>query len=661
MHVISAHAAGGRIATSLLALVGLATSTLHAQGRSAGGPPLDIVGLEVAAFEDFRTPAGRYADGALRVALEARAAAWFPWGSDGQGLRAHVFVAGSGPPRVPGPLIRVHAGTPVQVTVRNTFPDTLLVRGLNDRGQSGGPLGPLQRDVLVVAPGDSAVARFTPTVPGTYFYFGRVLAAGWSAGPPPGLPAEGMDRSLTGVLVVDAPGDAPPPGERIFLISHWADPSVAGSALPATRFMINGRSWPHTERLTYSQGDTVRWRVLNHTGREHPMHLHGFYFRVEARGNQAGEQAYDEDARRLAVTETLLPTESMRLTWIPTEPGNWLFHCHFMRHMSWLQTADVGQVPGEHPPHGAVGEDLMGGLVMGITVRPRDGYAAAAPAVRRHLDLHIGMRPRMFGAEPGYGFVLQEGAVPPARDSVQFPGSPIILTRGEPTEITVHNHADVPLGVHWHGLELESWADGVPGWSGQGDATRPAVAPGSTFTVRMTPPRAGTFMYHVHSEPGHQLSQGLYGAFVVLEPGTQWDPDTDRLFLLGSLGSGIDPPAAVNGHLAPGPIELRAGRTHRLRFMHISPDDDKRVRLMAGEALVTWRHVAKDGAELPAAQVRDVAADLRIHVGETYDFLWTPSAGEYTLRVLTTFDRGAPAFPREAPAPQTQVLHLRVR
>jgi hypothetical protein len=60
-------------------------------------------------------------------------------------------------------------------------------------------------------------------------------------------------------------------------------------------------------------------------------------------------------------------------------------------------------------------------------------------------------------------------------------------------------------------------------------------------------------------------------------------------------------------------------------------------------------------------QVRDTPAELRIHVGETYDFLWTPAAGEYTLRVLTTFDRGAPAFPRNSPPPETQDVVVRVR
>src|SRR5690606_37846533 len=154
--------------------------------------------------------------------------------------------------------------------------------------------------------------------------------------------------------------------------------------------------------------------------------------------------------------------------------------------------------------------------------------------VGRRLDLHIGMRPDVFDGEPAYGFVLQESPRPPAPDSVHLPGRPLVLHRGEPTEVVVHNNADVALGVHWHGLELESWADGVPGWSGGPGDVRPAVAPGDSFAVRMTPPRSGTFMYHVHSEPGHQLAQGLYGPFLVLEPGATWDRERDRIFLLGS-------------------------------------------------------------------------------------------------------------------------------
>jgi hypothetical protein len=103
----------------------------------------------------------------------------------------------------------------------------------------------------------------------------------------------------------------------------------------------------------------------------------------------------------------------------------------------------------------------------------------------------------------------------------------------------------------------------------------------------------------------------------------------------------------VNGRLEPEPIELRAGEAYRLRFMHISPDDDKQVQLperrRAGEP---GEFIAKDGADLPSHQVRTEPADLPIHVGETYDFRWAPErAGEYVLRITTTFDVGLPPRP----------------
>jgi FtsP/CotA-like multicopper oxidase with cupredoxin domain len=641
----------------LATIVGLSPA-LQAQdgsGRAAGS-------LELAGFEDHRVSIGHMEGGVLRVTLEARAVEWRPWGEAGPGIRAHAFSADGAPPRVPGPLLRVSAGTPVRITLRNTFDHPLVVRGLRDLASPSAGAPPVA-DSVVVAPGGSEEVRFTPRAPGTFVYPGNVLDPDRPAGPGGGL-GGGPNRPFVGVMIVDPEGTAPPPGERIFILNHWADPSRPASFLPATRFFVNGRSWPETERLEYTQGDTVRWRVINFTGRPHPMHLHGFFFRVDARGDLRTEDVYAPEDRRMAVTEVLRPAESMRVTWVPDEPGNWIFHCHFMRHMSRLQNAPLEGPVASRPDHelAAGGEEAMGGLVLGITVRPGPGWSPASDAPRRKLRLHIGRRPGVFDDAAGYGFVLQEGPEPPAADSVRFPGSPIVLTRGEPSEITVLNRADVPLGVHWHGLELESWADGVPGWSGTPGRVSPAIPPGDSFAVRMTPPRAGTFMYHVHSEPGHQLARGLYGPFLVLEPGEAWDRDRDRLFLLGSLGTGDDPPPAVNGALEPGPLELRAGESHRLRFMHISPDDDKRVQLLAGDEPVEWRIVAKDGADLPLHRVHGQPAELAIFVGETYDVRWTPEApGDFVLRVTTTFDRGAPAFPRDAPPPHVAEIPVRVR
>jgi manganese oxidase len=644
--------------------------------------PITAVDGEVAGYEDNLEPVGRLEVGILRVRLEARAAGWRPWGEDGPMVRAHVFAAEGARAKVPGPLLRVTAGTPMHVTIRNSLGDTLLVRGLLDRGRelppgvSPGPALvtlPFVGDSLVVAPGETGEVRFTPTVPGSYYYFGRTMEPGWSLTSSP-VPLSGWpeavsfygesaaDRALVGVLIVDAPDEVPDPEERIFLISHWADRDDAGTWVPSARFLVNGRAWPHTERLVYRQGDTVRWRVINQSGGFHPMHLHGFYFHVDAWAGQDGRSPLAPGERPFVVTWGLPPTTVMRLSWVAHEPGNWIFHCHLMRHMSWMQHPVFGGDAAD-PRHGSgEGVDLMGGLVLGITVEPDEGWTPATDVPRRRLRLHIGLREGVFGDEPGYGFVLQEGLDPPAPDSVRFPGSPIVLNRGEPAEIVVLNHADVPLGVHWHGLELESWADGVPGWSGMRGSIIPAISPADSFVVRMTPPRAGTFMYHVHSEPGHQLAQGLYGPFLVLEHGENWDPETDRLFLLASLGAGENPPPALNGEVEPGPMEFVAGRAYRLRFMHISPDDNKSIQLRAGNEPAEWRVIARDGADLPPSPVEAGPGDVpRFDVGSTFDVLWTPvGPGDMTLRIVTTFDAGLTVFPGDGPPPHTMNIPVRV-
>jgi manganese oxidase len=509
-----------------------------------------------------------------------------------------------------------------------------------------------------------ADVRFTPTTPGSFYFFGRTFEAGWSATPQAVFGAEGPDNVLTGILIVDPPGEAPDPEERIFVISHWAEPETPASWLPSSRFMINGRSWPHTERLVYDQGDTIRWRVINQSGAFHPMHLHGFYFNVDALTFQTGDDLFAQQPYPLSVTAPLPVSMALRMSWVAHEPGNWLFHCHLMRHMSWVQHAPAGDDAGHgHPQEAPEGVDLMGGMVLGITVRPDDDYAPALDVPRRTLRLHIGRRDAVFGEHPGYGFVLQEGPDPPAPDSIRFPGSPIVLTRGEPTEIIVRNNTDVPLGVHWHGLELESRADGVPGWSGMPGSVVPAVAPGDSLAVRMTPPRAGTFMYHVHSEPGHQLAQGLYGPFLVLEPGQEWDREMDRVFLLGALGGGDDAPPAINGQRDPPPMDVQAGRTYRLRFINISPDENKTIRLLDGDTPVLWTQAAKDGADLPPSRVRTVPANVQFFdVGNTFDVLWTPeAAGERTLRIITTHDPGVAPFRRDVPPPDTTDIPIRVR
>ncbi|WP_411281837.1 multicopper oxidase domain-containing protein [Gemmatimonas sp.] len=76
--------------------------------------------------------------------------------------------------------------------------------------------------------------------------------------------------------------------------------------------------------------------------------------------------------------------------------------------------------------------------------------------------------------------MLQRGSERPAPDSIVVPSTPLVLTRGEPTRIVVHNSLPIPLSVHWHGMELDSSYDGVGHGSGVQGHTRSPIVPGDS-------------------------------------------------------------------------------------------------------------------------------------------------------------------------------------
>jgi FtsP/CotA-like multicopper oxidase with cupredoxin domain len=655
--------AGVGVAALLGALSPLLSGPLGASGQvQPGADPV---------FEDYRQGAGALVDGTWRVHLTARAVSWQPRGEGTPSVPAYAFAVDGGAPRMPGPMIRVRAGTPVEVTVSNDLDRTVVLRGLNDRGSltaaasepdgfPGLPLDPaFWEESLRLEPGETDTVRFTPTRPGSFLYYGRTLPQ-YGPIPEASLGGEGPDGPFMGPLIVDEPDGGPASNEQVILVTRWADiESDPRSWRTSWKMMLNGRSWPATERLRYTVGDTVTWRIVNASLTAHPMHLHGFYFDVLARGDQSVDTTFAAADQRTAVTEWLDGVgQSMRIRWVAETEGNWLFHCHLIRHMAGTQ-----RMPGEPEPdsdHAMAdhAREGMAGMVMGISVQRRPGEQSRRPEpVRRRIDLYTSRTAGAIDGDDAYSFVVRGGDVP-ALDSLRVPGSPLILTRDEMTEIVVHNRLEFPFGVHWHGLELESRYDGVADWSGSPGSTIPPIPPGDSLAVHIDPPRAGTFIYHVHSEPGHQLAQGMYGPFLVLEPGRTYDPDTDRIFLMASAGTvPNEQRAVVNGMDEPPAQEFRVGETYRLRFINMSTDDLKRVRLIDADESELWRLVAKDGADLPATGIVDGPAELRrIGVGETYDFEWTPTRpGELTLEIVTEFYAARPT------PPHTLRLVVRVR
>src|SRR5262249_17460969 len=130
--------------------------------------------------------------------------------------------------------------------------------------------------------------------------------------------------------------------------------------------VINGRPWPASERLEYTTGEAVRWRVLNLSDTTHPMHLHGFYFSILSAGDGVRDTSIAREERRQAVTERFPPGTTRMLEWTPDRPGNWLYHCHMLFHHVADAHAHMDPVSAMTLPDAAnLG---MQGFVLGIHV-----------------------------------------------------------------------------------------------------------------------------------------------------------------------------------------------------------------------------------------------------------------------------------------------------
>jgi len=555
-------------------------------------------------------------NGELELHLVVRMARWYPESPNGPYVDVPAFAEDGGPPQIPAPLIRVRTGTTIVATVRNELTDsTIYLRGLATR-----PAKSL--DSIQVPPGESRTIRFAAGMPGTYSYLGT-----------PGVWAreDGGEREETGgAFVIDPDGMVAP--DRIFVLNIWGDP--IDSTTYTNALAINGKSWPFTERISATVGDTLRWRVVNSTARNHPMHLHGFYFRIDARGYGSSDSLYTPAQRRLAVTEDLSPGHSMYMVWSPDRQGNWLFHCHIAFHVVPGAAQLRRATSYEHALHSGDALQHMSGLALGINVRPASNVRLVARTNVRKLHLYVDEGRRRGFSPRALGFVLQMGDRIPAADSVEIPGSVIVLTKNEPTDIAIVNRLPESTAVHWHGIELESYSDGVAGWSGIADHLAPMIAPRDSFTARLTLPRAGTFIYHTHLNDIEQLMSGLYGAIVVLEPGQRFDPKTDHVFVAGWGGTPDSPVTLINGDTAAAPIEMAAGVPQRFRFINIGPAGRLIFAIRQDSSVVSWRRLAKDGADLPPAMAVAAPASRRLGVGEMFDAEFiAPSPGEYRLTV----------------------------
>jgi FtsP/CotA-like multicopper oxidase with cupredoxin domain len=461
-----------------------------------------------------------------------------------------------------------------------------------------------------------------------------------------------LDSQLSGALVVD-PAGADPSRDQIWVITEWFH------GYPDRPFesalVFNGKAWPHNERLTLAQGDSVHWRFINLAAIEHPLHLHGFYYRVDQLTGPTPPGGGPPPRDLMVVTQRMPAFTAMSMTWVPERPGNWLFHCHFQVHVARGVVIDLAdpEVPNApvdmHENHAFTG---MQGLVMGIIVAPRPGAKAepepASGPPARQLRL-VAVQDSGFPSKaPSMRFTLDDGTGS-TRLADAGPGfsPPMILERGKPVAITVVNHLREPTAVHWHGMELDPYNDGVSGFSGMGSRVSPIIAPSDSFVAHFTPPRAGTFIYHSHVNEPIQHRAGMLGALIVVDSlGTRGDEAT---IFLKSARAGVaaqpTPVLDVNGQVNPDTITLHVGRPARFRLISLAllnPNavviltsrPDSATVLRADSLVLRWQPLAKDGADLPAAMRAPRLARQLVSMGETYDFEFTPvSRGNLRIEV----------------------------
>ncbi len=79
-----------------------------------------------------------------------------------------------------------------------------------------------------------------------------------------------------------------------------------------------------TDKIPVKKGEILRITIYNNSMMRHPMHLHGFDFRVI---NDLGENA------PLKNVMDIMPMETNIIEFLANEEGDWFFHCHILYHM----------------------------------------------------------------------------------------------------------------------------------------------------------------------------------------------------------------------------------------------------------------------------------------------------------------------------------------
>ncbi|MCJ8289664.1 MAG: multicopper oxidase domain-containing protein [Crocinitomicaceae bacterium] len=105
-----------------------------------------------------------------------------------------------------------------------------------------------------------------------------------------------------------------------------------------------------------------------------------------------------------------------------------------------------------------------------------------------------------------------------------IPAPTLEFEEGKYAVIYVTNNMDVESSVHWHGLILPNYQDGVP------YLNSPPIKPKQTHRFEFPLKQSGTYWYHSHT--GLQEQRGVYGAIIIKPKEKTFDYDYDLSIVL---------------------------------------------------------------------------------------------------------------------------------
>lgn len=238
--------------------------------------------------------------------------------------------------QTPGPTIEAVEGDRVRIFVTNKLQEhtsihwhgVLLPNGMDGVG------GLTQKQIK---PGETYAYEFTLRQHGTQMYH------------PHADEMVQMAMGMEGFFIIHPKEPKLPRIDRDFCIflQEWFIEPGTSTPNPAIMtdfnlFSFNSRVFPGTTPLIVRLGDRVRIRIANLSMDSHPIHLHGYNFKIT--GTDGGP--IQPSAQWPETSVNVPPGTTRDIEFEAGVPGDWAFHCHKNHHVMNAMSHDIPNMIG---------------------------------------------------------------------------------------------------------------------------------------------------------------------------------------------------------------------------------------------------------------------------------------------------------------------------